>query len=188
MKKDLGIKSAIFPMPVLMIATYDENGNVNVMNAAWGTMVETDTVALNLSAGHKTTKNIMLNRAFTVSLADAAHVRESDYLGIVSGNREPDKFAKSGLHAIKSEHVNAPIIEEYPVCMECELIEYQDDEFGLGVIGRIVNVVADETVLDDEGNVDVSKIDAISFDPFRHGYYVIGEKVGNAFSDGKTLK
>ncbi len=188
MRKNLGKKPAIFPMPVLMVGTYNEDGSVDVMNAAWGMMLDMNKVVLNLTESHKTVKNIKEKKAFTVAIADASHVVESDFLGIVSGNSTPNKFEKSGLHAVKSEFIEAPIIEEYGITMECEFIEYQSDETGCGVIGEIVNVSADEKVLDGKGNIDVSKINAIMYDPFNHGYYKVGEKVGQAFSDGNKLK
>ena len=130
-------------MPVLMIATYNEDGSVNVMNAAWGTMQERDTVALNLTESHKTVKNIKARGAFTVSIADAAHVVEADYFGVESGNKVLDKFARSGLTASKAETVDAPVINEFPLCLECKFIEYQANEYGCGVIGKVVNVTAE---------------------------------------------
>ena len=188
MKKSVNITEGIFPMPVLMVATYDENGVVDVMNAAWGTMQERDHVALNLTESHKTVKNIKVRKAFTVSIADAKHVVEADYFGVVSGNGNPDKFAKSGLTASKSEHVDAPVINEFPICLECEFVEYQNNEYGVGVIGKVVNVIADEEVLRADGKVDISKVDAIAFDSYTHGYYRVSERVGEAFSDGLKLK
>ena len=188
MKKSLGSKPAIFPMPVLMIATYNEDNSVDVMNAAWGMMVDTKRIALNLTESHKTVKNIKNRGAFTVSLADVNHIKEADYVGIVSANNTPDKFEKSGLTATSSELVDAPIIEEFPVTMECKFIEYQSDEYGCGVIGEIVNVIVDDKVLDENGKIDPIKIGAIMYDPFNHGYYSVGEKVGNAFKDGQSLK
>ena len=188
MRKDLGKKAAIFPMPVLMIATYNEDGSVDVMNAAWGMMADMTKVALNLTETHKTVENIKRTGYFTVSLADSNHVAESDFLGLVSASNVPNKFEKSGLHAVKSNFVNAPIIEEYPITMECEFVEYQDDENGVGVIGNIVNVSASETALGENGNIDVEKINAIMFDPFKCGYYSVGPKVGQAFSEGNKLK
>ncbi len=187
MKKNIKTTEAIFPMPVLMIATYNEDGTVDVMNAAWGMMLDRDQVALNLTETHKTVKNIKERKAFTVSIADAKHVKEADYLGIVSGNNTPDKFEKSGLSFTKSENVDAPIINEFPVCMECEFIEYQSNEYGCGVIGKIVNVSAEEEIMTD-GNVDITKLEAIAFDPYTHGYYKVTERVGNAFKDGLELK
>ena len=169
MRTKLKITEGIFPMPVLMIATYNEDGSVNVMNAAWGTMQERNTVALNLTESHKTVKNIKAREAFTVSIADAA------------------KFARSGLTASKAETVDAPVINEFPLCLECEFIEYQDNEYGCGVIGKVVNVTADESIMVD-GKPDMSLVNAIAFDPYTHGYYKVSERVGDAFKDGLKLK
>lgn len=187
MRKKINITEGIFPMPVLMVATYNEDGSVNVMNAAWGTMQERDNVALNLTESHKTVKNIKARGAFTVSIADAAHVVEADYFGVESGNKVADKFKNSGLTASKSEVVDAPVINEFPLCLECEFIEYQSNEYGIGVIGKVVNVTADERVMVG-GKVDMSLVNAIAFDPYTHGYYKVGERVGEAFKDGLKLK
>ena len=187
MRAKLNITEGIFPMPVLMVATYNEDGTVNVMNAAWGTMVERDVVALNLTETHKTVQNIKARGAFTVSLADAAHVVEADYFGIETGNRVADKLGRAGLTATKAETVDAPVVNEFPVCLECEFIEYQADEYGLGVIGRVKNVTADESVMVD-GKIDMSLVNAIAFDPYTHGYYRVAERVGDAFKDGMKLK
>ena len=187
MRKNIKTTEAIFPMPVLMIATYNEDGSVDVMNAAWGTMLEKNMVILNLTETHKTVKNIKSRKGFTVSIADAKHVVEADYFGVVSGNVDPNKFEKSGLSSIKSENVDAPIIKEFPLCMECEFIEYQDDEYGCGVIGKVVNVTADESVMNGD-KVDIEKVNAIAFDPYTHGYYRVTERVGQAFKDGLKLK
>lgn len=174
-------------MPVLMVATYNEDGSVNVMNAAWGTMQERDKVALNLTETHKTVQNIKAKGAFTVSIADAAHVVEADYFGVESGNKVPNKFENSGLTASRSETVDAPIINEFPLCLECEFIEYQGGEYGCGVIGKVVNVTADESVIVD-GRIDMSLVNAIAFDPYTDGYYKVTERVGEAFKDGLQLK
>ncbi len=187
MRKKLNITEGIFPMPVLMIASYNEDGSVNVMNAAWGTMQERDHVALNLTETHKTVKNIKARGAFTVSIADAAHVLEADYLGVVSGNRVTNKFENSGLTASKAEIVDAPVINEFPICLECEFVEYQTGEYGCGVIGKVVNVTADESVMVGD-KIDISLVNAIAFDPYTHGYYKVTERVGNAFKDGLQLK
>lgn len=187
MREKLKITEGIFPMPVLMIATYNEDGSVNVMNAAWGTMQERDTVALNLTESHKTVKNIKARGAFTVSIADAAHVAQADYFGVDSGNKVADKLAKSGLTASKAETVDAPVINEFPLCLECEFIEYQDNKYGCGVIGKVVNITADESVLVD-GRLDMSLVNAIAFDPYTHGYYKVTERVGEAFKDGLKLR
>lgn len=174
-------------MPVLMIATYNEDGSVNVMNAAWGTMLERDHVALNLTETHKTVQNIKARKAFTVSIADADHLVQADYFGVVSGNREPKKFEKSGLTASHAESVDAPVINEFPLCLECEFIEFQDDTYGIGVIGRIVRITAADRVMKD-GQPDMSLVNAIAFDPYTHGYYRVSERVGEAFKAGLALR
>ena len=187
MRKNIKTTEAIFPMPVLLVATYNEDGTVDVMNAAWGTMMSRDTVILNLTETHKTVENIKAKKAFTVSIADAKHATEADYFGVVSGNDTKNKFEKSKLTAVKSENVDAPIICELPICMECEFIEYQGGEYGCGVVGKVVNVTADESVMKDD-KVDISAVNAIAFDPYTHGYYKVTERVGNAFKDGLSLK
>ena len=187
MRKNIKTTEAIFPMPVLMIATYNEDGSIDVMNAAWGTMLNRDQVILNLTETHKTVQNIKKRKAFTVSIADSKHVVEADYFGVVSGNNTSNKFENSGLTATKSENVDAPIINEFPICLECEFIEYQDDEYGCGVVGKVVNVTADENVMNGD-NVDIELVSAIAFDPYTHGYYKVTKRVGNAFEDGFKLK
>ena len=187
MRKSIKTTEAIFPMPVLMIGTYNEDESVDVMNAAWGMMIDRNIIALNLTETHKTVKNIKQRKAFTVSIANSDNVVAADYLGTVSGNNTPDKFASTKLTATKSENVDAPIINEFPICMECEFIEYQDGEFGAGVIGKVVNVTADENVMNGD-IVDISKVNAIAFDPYTHGYYKVGERVGEAFREGNKLK
>ena len=156
------------------------------MNAAWGSIADTNRIAIYLSAEHKTTKNILARKAFTVSMADAAHVVEADYVGIVSANNVPDKLDKAGLHTTKSSFVDAPLIDELPMALECKLVSF-DEESEL-VIGEIVNVCAEESILNDKGNVDPAKLNPITYDPVNHAYLILGEKVGNAFSDGKKLK
>ena len=187
MRTKLELTEGIFPMPVLMVAAYNEDGSVNVMNAAWGTMQSRGNVALKLTETHKTVKNIKARGAFTISIADAAHMVEADYFGVESGNDVPNKFEKSGLTASKAECVDAPVINEFPICLECEFIEYQKNEYGCGVIGKVVNITADERVMVD-GKIDMSLVDAIAFDPYTHGYYSVKERVGEAFSDGLKLK
>ena len=187
MRKKLNITEGIFPMPVLMVATYNEDGSVNVMNAAWGTMQERGNVALNLTETHKTVKNIKARGAFTVSIADAGHIVEADYFGVESGNKTANKFENSGLTASKAEMVDAPVIHEFPLCLECEFVEYQDGKYGRGEIGKVVNITADENVMVN-GKVDMSLVNAIAFDPYTHGYYKVTERVGEAFQDGLKLK
>ena len=187
MRKDLGVQPAVFPMPVLMVAAYDENGTVGVMNAAWGMVCGHDKIALFIDEGHKTTKNIRAVKAFTVSLADKDHMDVADFYGIATGNKMPDKFAKSGYHAKKSAHVNAPVITEFPVTMECELAEIVETENMHAVVGTIVNVSADENVISENGKIDPLKLNALIFDQFQAGYYVATEKVGQAWDAGKAL-
>ena len=187
MRTKLELTEGIFPMPVLMIATYNDDGSIDVMNAAWGTMQARGTVALNLTETHKTVENIKARKAFTVSIADADHMVEADFFGDVSGKTEPDKFAKSGLTASKAEFVDAPVVNEFPICMECEFVEYQHNEYGCGVIGKVVNITADDKVMVN-GKIDMSLVNAIAFDPYTHGYYRVSERVGEAFSDGLKLK
>ncbi len=188
MRQDIKINAGIFPMPVLMIATYNDDGTVDCMALAWGTVIDRGIIALNISDGHKTFKNIMQRKAFTVSIADAKHVTEVDYLGTTSANDVSDKFERTHLTAVKSEHVDAPVIQEFPICMECEFVEYQGGDFGCGVIGKIVNMSADPSVLKEDGKVDISKVEAISYDCYTKGYYKVTERVADAWTEGKKLK
>ena len=187
MRKDLGKQPAVFPMPVLMVAAYDENGTVQVMNAAWGMICGMDKVALFISEGHATTKAIRQTKAFTVSIADRDHMDVADYFGIATGNKMADKFARTGYHEEKSAHVNAPIITEFPVAMECELAEITETNNLHAVVGKIMNVSVDEKVLNGEGKVDPMKLNALIFDQFQAGYYVATEKAGQAWDAGKKL-
>ena len=187
MRKDLGKQPAVFPMPVLIIAAYDENGTVQVMNAAWGSICDMDKIALFIDEEHATTKAIRKTKAFTVSLADKEHMDAADYYGIATGNKMKDKFEKSGYHAEKSKYVNAPVITEFPVALECELAEITETENLHAVVGKILNVSADENVISDNGKIDPVKLNALIFDQFRSGYYVATEKVGQAWNAGKEM-
>lgn len=184
MRKNFGVKSWVYPQPVLIIATYDAEGNVDAMNAAWGGQYDSDKVMLCLGS-HKTTDNIRLKKAFTVSFATASQVVASDYVGIVSANDDPDKMKKSGFTTVKSEFVDAPVINELPLTLECKLVKFNEDGI---VVGEIVNASADECILDENGKVSAAKLDAIIFDPINADYLRLGEKVGDAFSDGAKLK
>lgn len=186
MRKNFGAKPLMYPQPVLIIASYDENGIPNAMNAAWGGISDFTRITMSLSAGHKTVKNILKRGAFTVSMADAAHVTECDYVGIVSANNEPDKLTKAGFHTTKSEFVDAPLIDELPMALECKLVSYDTESECM--IGEIINVCADESILGDEGKIDPEKFCPITFDPVNNTYLKLGEKVGNAFKDGTKLK
>lgn len=184
MRKNFGPKPMLYPMPVFIIGTYNEDGTPNAMNVAWGGMADTELISICLGE-HRTTRNIFARKAFTVSMADAANVMAADYVGIVSGDKIPNKVEKAGWHTTKSEFVDAPLIDELPMALECEFVSY-DDNSGL-LIGRVVNVCAGESILTD-GVIDLTKFRPITYDPCGHGYYTLGEKVGNAFSDGRKLK
>lgn len=184
MRKNFGAKPYLFPQPVMIIGTYDENGNANAMNAAWGGIVGMDKIIIDLSS-HKTTDNLIKNKAFTVSIADNKHTTECDYVGIVSANNEADKMKKANFTTAKSEFVNAPIINELPLTLECELVKVLEDSMYLG---RIVNVCADEKILGSDGKISLDKFTPITYDVVNNGYYELGKKVGTAFEDGKKLK
>ena len=186
MRKNFGAKPMVYPMPVFILAAYDENGVPCAMNAAWGGISDSDQITMAISPSHKTAKNVLATNAFTVSMADAAHVVECDYVGVESGNKVPDKFARAGFHATKSEFVNAPLIDELPMALECELVSYDPETHAM--VGKIINVCADESILNEEGKIDPAKLRPITYDPCNHKYIVLGEAVGNAFSDGNKLK
>lgn len=185
MRKNLGTKPFFYPLPVLIIGSYDEKRNPDLMNAAWGGLYEADKVILSLSPSHQTTENIKAKKAFTISFADKAHLVSADYVGLVSAKHEPKKVEKSGFHVVKSELVDAPLVTDLPVALECSLIKMNEDGT---IIGRIENVSVDESVLDEAGELDVTRFAPLSFEPFHRTYHVLGEKVGTAFKDGGKLK
>lgn len=185
MRKNFGQNTWFYPLPVLIIGSYDENGQADAMNAAWGGIYERNHVILSLSAGHKTTQNIKSKGAFTVSFADAAHVIAADYVGLVSANNVENKLEKAGFHTTRSPFVDAPIIDELPMTLECRLVKVNEDG---NLIGEIVNISAEESILGEDGEIDPGKLQAISFDPVHNTYLKLGEKVGNAFKDGAALK
>jgi len=185
MRKSFGAKSWLYPMPVLIVAAYDAECRPNAMNAAWGGIFTDDHIGICISEEHKTTKNILATGAFTVSMATVEQLRACDYVGIVSGNNVVDKFAKAGFTAVRSTVVNAPIIEQQPMTLECEVVSYDKESNHL--VGRIVNISADENILTD-GKIDYRKLRPITYDPINHHYIELGNVVGNAFSDGKSLK
>ena len=186
MRKNFGSKPVCYPQPVFIIGTYDETGKPDAMNAAWGGISEENEVSICISEDHMTTENVLLKKAFTVSMGTADQLVACDYVGIVSGKKEPDKVAKAGWTAVKSEFVDAPLFAQLPMAMECELISY--DPASCRLVGKIVNVSADESILNEKGVVDPAKLRPITFDPMNNAYLVLGEKVGNAFADGVQLK
>ena len=185
MRKDFGSKTWLYPMPVLIVAAYDDQGVPNAMNAAWGGIYDTNQVMVCLAHEHKTTENIKKTGAFTLSFATAEMVAECDYVGIVSANDVPNKFERAGFHATKSNFVNAPIIAELPMTVECNLIKFNEDGI---CIGEIVNVSAKEEILNEKGQIDAKKLNPICYDSSTHVYWTLGEVAGHAFSDGKKIK
>ncbi len=184
MRQNFGAKTAVYPMPVFIVAAYDPQGNAQALNAAWGGISESQELSICLSEDHKTTESILHSGAFTVSMATADYVKECDYLGLVSGKKVPDKLSHCGFHTEKSQFINAPVILELPMAVECELISYDSESCRL--LGRIVNISIDDSALT-EGKVDVKKLRPICYDSFNHDYLVLGDVVGKAFSDGKAL-
>ncbi len=186
MRKNFGAKPWLYPMPVLIVGSYDEKGTPNAMNAAWGGISEATEISICVSEDHKTTKNILSRGAFTVSVADAENVVAADYVGIASGNDTPNKLERAGWHAEKSAFVDAPLFAELPMALECKLISY--DKGTCRLVGEIVNVSADERILGENGKIDLAKFNPITYDPVGHTYRALGAVAGNAFSDGKKLK
>lgn len=186
MRKNFGAKSWAYPEPVFILAAYGEDGTPNAMNAAWGGISEDAELSICISAGHKTTANILARKAFTVSMGTVAQMVACDYVGVESGNDVANKLEKAGWHTTKSEFVDAPLIDELPMALECSLISYNPESCRL--VGEIVNVSADESVLGDDGKIDPDKLQPIIYDAIHHNYHKLGEKVGNAFQDGIKLK
>lgn len=188
MRKDFGAKPYIYPQPVLIVATYGEDGTADAMNVAYGGIVNSNRLQINIGVRHKTSDNIKAKNAFTVGIADEANLAAADYVGIVSGHEEKDKIAKAGWHITKSEYVDAPVIKELPIALECKVEEINQYGETLRVVAEIVNVSVDESVLGDNGEVDPEKLNAISYDPANHYYLKLAGKVGQAFADGEQLK
>ena len=187
MKKELDVQPYLFPMPTYMIGTYNEDDSVDEMMMAWGGICDMKMVALNLEADHKTVANLRQRCAFTLAVPGVETLKESDFMGIASANKMADKFERTGLHAVKSEKVDAPVIEEYPLTLECKVVEFQDQPYGLRVLGEIVGVLADEKVLDEKGKIDAGALHAFVFDQMRNGYYEVGKQIGKAWNAGADL-
>ena len=186
MRKDFGAKPILYPMPVLIIGTYDENGVPNAMNAAWGAISEDKEISICVDRAHKTVKNVLAKGYFTVSVADVENLGAADYVGVVSGNKEPNKVKKAGWTAVKSENADAPLFKELALALECKLISYTDEDERLR--GEILNVSVDERILDEEGKIDLTKFSPITYDPVGKTYRTLGPAVGKAFSDGLQLR
>lgn len=185
MRKNFGAKPCVYPMPVFIIGTYDENGIPNAMNAAWGGITEENEITICVSADHKTTKNFLRSGAFTVSIAGADNVVAADYVGIASGNKTQNKIELCGWHAEKSELVDAPLFCELPMALECKVKSYDGESCRL--VGEIINVSADERILGEDGKIDLDKFKPITYDPVHHTYRALSAPVGKAFSDGLAI-
>ena len=186
MRKNFGVKPWTYPQPVFILATYDENGTAGAMNAPWGGISEENGLSHCISAEHKTAQNILARKAFTVSMADVKNLVACDYVGLVSGKNVADKLERAGFHTTPSAFVDAPLIDELPMAVECRLISY--DEESCRLVGEIVNVCADPSVLDTDGQIDPDKLQPIIFDPVHHTYRQLGPVVGRAFQDGNQLR
>lgn len=183
MRKSFGVKTYLYPMPVLIIGTYDEEGIPNAMNAAWGGICDYNKLYIALSS-HKSTDNILKTRAFTVSFGVKDEVEACDFVGLVSGKKVPNKVEKAGFTVTKSNNVNAPIFNELPIAFECKYVSYNDEI----MIGEIVNVSIDEKVLGEDGEPDLSKFSPLTYDPVHHKYITLGDVVGQAFKIGDSKK
>jgi flavin reductase (DIM6/NTAB) family NADH-FMN oxidoreductase RutF len=189
MKKSIGANTIVYPTPVLIVGTYDATGKPNVMAVAWGGICCSDPpcVAIALRKATYTYGNIVLQKAFTVSIPSEKHARAADYFGIASG-KNVNKFDVSGLTPVKSALVNAPYIEEFPLVLECKLIHQVEIGLHTQFIGEILDIKAEEGVLDEKGMPDIEKVRPFFYDPGVYAYYRIGEFLGEAFSIGKDLK
>ena len=187
MRKDLGKLTGMFPSPVALVATYDENKNVDVIVATWCGMCADTRVVINVRESSKTLQNIKYSKAFTLSIANEKYLAQVDFLGMSSAKKMPDKFERTGLHAFESDYVNAPIIDELPLALECEFEELRDENGSKRIVGKIINISVDENVLDDNGTVEPEKLCAVAFDPYGLNYYGIGKKVTDAFKIGTDI-
>lgn len=185
MRKNLGIKSYLLPEPVAIIGTYNDDGSPNAMNAAWVSMAESNRISLYLSSGHKTVKNLLKRKAFTIGLANLEHLEDCDYVGLISGNKVTNKLDATSFEIEKSEFVDAPIIANLPITFELKVFSYHEDTEHL--VGEIINVSIDEKYIDENGQIDVEKMELLTYNSINLTYNLIGKKVGKAFSDGKKL-
>ena len=186
--KSFGQKAWVLPQPVLIIGTYNNDGTPNAMNAAWGGQWDSKEIMICMGS-HATTENLTRCEEFTVAFATKNTMVASDFVGIVSAKNDPDKIKKTGWTTIKSDNVNAPVFTDFPMTLECRIVRKIDEtEDGYNIVAEIVNILVDENYLAKDGKPDVEKMQLITYDPVHHGYLIMGERVGNAFSDGKKLK
>lgn len=186
MRKNFGIQTWLYPMPVLMIGTYDAAGNANIMTAAWGGIHDTHQLAVCIDPAHQTARNLQVKQCFTVSIGTVETMAACDFAGLVSAGKDPEKLLKSGFHPRKADLVDAPVFEELPMALECRVISY-DDQTGC-TVAEILNISADDTVLDKSGNIDPEKLRPLLYDPVHHVYREMGRITGKAFHDGLALK
>lgn len=191
MRKDFDTKrgAVVTPLPVLLVGTYDADGTPNLMNVAWGGQCSERHIAINIGHVRKTLENIKLKGAFTVSFATPGTLVAADYVGIVSGLKEPQKISKAGLHHSRSARVDAPIFDELPLALECILDELAETKTGeIRITGEVVGMSADETILDADGKIDIGLLRPIIFDSAQNLYRVVGDAVGRAFHEGIQMK
>lgn len=186
--KSFGQKAWVLPQPVLIIGTYNSDGTPNAMNAAWGGQWDAKEIMISMGA-HATTENLARCPEFTVAFATKDTMVASDFVGIVSAKNDPQKMQKTGWQAVKAENVNAPVFTNFPMTLECRILRKIDEtEEGYYIVAEIVNVLVDEKYLATDGKPDVESMQLIAYDPVHHGYMLVGERIGNAFADGKKLK
>ncbi len=181
-------KPWVVPQPVLIIGTYNEQGEANAMNAAWAGQWDTKEIMISMGV-HATTENMNRNGEFTVAFATKQTMVASDFVGIVSAKNDPKKMEKTGWNIEKAEKVNAPVFTDFPMTLECRIKEKIDETAtGYYIIAEIVNILVDEKYLGEDNNPDIEKMELIAYNPIQHTYIQLGNKVGHAFSDGKALK
>lgn len=186
--KSFGQKPWVLPQPVLIIGTYNSDGTPNAMNAAWGGQWDMKEIMISMGA-HATTENLDRCGDFTVAFATKETMVASDFVGIVSAKNDSQKMQKTGWSVIKADNVNAPVFTDFPMTLECRILRKIDETSdGYYLVAEIVNILVDEVYIGEDGKPDVEKMQLITYEPVRHGYLVMGERVGNAFADGKKLK
>ncbi|MDO4510213.1 MAG: flavin reductase [Bacteroidales bacterium] len=186
--KSFAPKPWVAPQPVLIIGTYNDDGTPNAMNAAWGGQWDMKEIVISMGA-HATTLNLNRSGEFTAAFATESTMVASDFVGIVSAKNDPAKMEKTGWSTQRAEKVNAPVFTDFPMTLECRIKEKIDESAeGYYIVAEIVNILVDENYLAEDGNPDIEKMHLIVFDPVHHSYIALGQKVGQAFSDGKALK
>jgi flavin reductase (DIM6/NTAB) family NADH-FMN oxidoreductase RutF len=189
MKKSLGPKTIVYPTPVLVVGSYDSEGKPNVMTASWGGLCcsQPPCIAVSLRQATYSYGNVRERKAFTINIPSASLIKQADYFGLVSG-KNVDKFAASGLTALKGEFVDAPYIKEFPFVLECRVLHVVEIGLHTQFIGEIMDVKAEESVLGEHGIPDIEKVDPFIFVPEKREYYGLGDYLGKAFSLGKEFK